>query len=377
MKVNVLNEQLAQALAIVGRAVPKRTTLPILEHFLLTANAETGRLTLAANNLAWCCVHTLHTEVVVAGCGAVPAGRFAEWMKSLPAGDRSELAGDAATQTIKVTGAATASAKFRGLNPQEFPLLPNPADGGDTCEVDAIALRAALAKVTFAASSDESHPTLTGVLLQIEGDTLTLVGADGFRLSEARIPLITPATTPFQVLVPAAMLREMERLPWSSATVTIAVNLLRTQVGFDLGATQIVSQVLTGNYPDYRRIIPSNDTLPVTATLQRVELLAAVKRAAIFARDASDMVRLDVLESVVRVAATSATTGEGTTEVPGTVTGGDLEIAFNARFLSDVLTALDADQVRVRFSHSNRPGVFDTGAPGFVHIIMPMHLGSK
>jgi DNA polymerase-3 subunit beta len=227
-----------------------------------------------------------------------------------------------------------------------------------------------------------SHPALTAVFFEIQGETLSLAAADGFRLSQVQVALAAPATSDLSFLIPAEMLRELQRLTWNEdETITITVNDLRTQVGFDLGDTQVVSRLMDAKFPDYRRIIPTESLY--TATPKRAELLAAVKRAAIFAREGTNAIRLELLlQGAIRVSGTSAETGEGVSEVEAEITGEGatevaaqgLEIAFDSRFLTDLLAALDAETVRMQFTAPTRPGVFDAGAPGFVHVIMPMHI---
>ena len=375
MKVTTNSNNMAKAMSIVSRAVAKATTLPVLGNVLLAANAD-GSLTLAASNLEWSIVHTMSVQVEVEGQATIPV-QFGEWVKSLPVGalvleSNDKHAVNAATETAK--------ARFAGVDPAQFPVLPSFA--GDSCVVNAGALRAALNKTVFATATDMSHPALTAVFFEIQGGTLTLAAADGFRLSRVQVALEAPALSDFSVLIPAEMLRELQRLAWDDATVvTITVNDLRTQVGFDLGDTQVISRLMDAKFPDYRRIIPTESLY--TATPKRVELLAAVKRAAIFAREGINAIRLELLlEGAIRVSGTSAETGEGTTEVLAEITGEGatevaakgLEITFNSRFLSDLLAALDAETVRMQFMSPTRPGVFDAGEAGFVHVVMPMQI---
>ncbi len=375
MKVTTNSNNMAKAVSIVGRAAAKHTTLPVLGNVLLAANAD-GSLTLAASNLEWSIVHTMSAQVEVEGQATIPT-QFGEWVKSLPVGALVLESNDkhAVNATVE-----TAKARFAGVDPEQYPVLPDLE--GDSCIVNGGALRAALNKTVFAASTDMSHPALTGVFFEIQGETLTLAAADGFRLSQVQVALTAPAASDFSVLVPAEMLRELGRLAWDDeATVTITVNDLRTQVGFDLGDTQVISRLMDGKFPDYRRIIPAESLY--TAMPKRAELLAAVKRAAIFAREGINAIRLELLlEGAIRVSGTSAETGEGTTEMAAEITGEGttevaargLEIAFNSRFLTDLLAALDAETVRMQFMAPTRPGVFDTGEAGFVHVVMPMQI---
>jgi len=369
MKVTINTNNMAKAMSVVGRAVAKNTTLPVLKNVLLAANAD-GTLTLAASNLEWSIVHTIsQVEVETEGQATIPT-QFAEWVKSLPAGPL-ELE---STEKHAVKGNAEgAKARFSGVDPEQFPAFPDL--DGDSCMVNAGALRAALNKTVFAAGFDLAHPALTAVFFETQGESLTLAAADGFRLSQTQVALAAPAVSDLNFLVPAETLRELGRLTWDDeATVTITVNDLRTQVGFDLGDTKVVSRLMDGKFPDYRTIIPKQS--PITVTLNRGQLLGAVKRAAIFARESINAIRLELLaKGAIRISGASAETGEGTTELVAEVTGGDLEIAFNARFLIDVLSALETETImRMQFSIPTRPGVFDAGTPGFVHVIMPMHI---
>jgi len=375
MKLNTNSNNMARALSIVSRAVAKHTTLPVLGNVMLAANTD-GSLTLAASNLEWSIVHTMRAQVEAEGQATIPT-QFGEWVKSLPAGIPLTLETD--KHAVKAA-TEVANARFAGVDPEQFPALPNL--GGDSCVINAGALRAALNKTVFAAATDMSHPALTAVLFEIQGESLTLAAADGFRLSQTQVALAAPAASDLSFLIPAEMLRELQRLTWNEdETITITVNDLQTQVGFDLGDTQVVSRLMDGRFPDYRRIIPTESLYTVTP--KRAELLAAVKRAAIFAREGTNAIRLELLlKGAIRISGTSAETGEGVSEVEAEITGEGatevaaqgLEIAFDSRFLTDLLAALDAETVRMQFMAPTRPGVFDTGAPGFVHVIMPMHI---
>lgn len=376
MKVTLNTNNMAKAMSIVGRAAAKHTTLPVLANVMLAANADGSSLTLAASNLEWSIVHTMRAQVEAEGQVTIPA-QFGEWVKSLPA---STLTLESTDKHAVKAATEVAKARFSGVDPEQFPAFPSL--DGESCTVNAGALRAALNKTVFAAATDMSHPALTAVYFEIQGETLTLAAADGFRLSQVQVTLAAPALSDFSVLIPAEMLRELLRLTWEDeAMVTITVNDLRTQVGFDLGDTQVVSRLMDANFPDYRRIIPTESLYTVTP--KRAELLAAVKRAAIFAREGTNAIRLELLlQGAIRVSGTSAETGEGISEVEAEITGEGatevaaqgLEIAFDSRFLTDLLAALDTETVRMQFTAPTRPGVFDTGAPGFVHVVMPMHI---
>ncbi len=371
MKLSCLQENLANGLSIVGRAVPSRTTMPILSNILMAT--DHGQLKLAATNLEQSIVHWVGARVETEGAMTVPARNFIDLIGSLPP-DQVGLEMDQESISLDVS-CGTVTASFRGISAEEFPVVPEPKDG-DGMAVEAGDLRKALEQVTFAASTDDSHPVLTGVLAEFEGDTLTLAAADGFRLSVRHVPMVHPVAHPFSVIVPARALAELSRILGSQEEpVNISTTDPHNQILFQLEKTVLNSQLIDGNFPDYRRIIPSSNTIRVV--MGREEWLQACKRAAIFARDVANIVRVDVSEGEVVVSANSAESGQGATRLGANVQGGDLEIAFNVRFLIDVLSALRGPQVALELNSSTNPGVIKAVEDEeiFTHVVMPMHLG--
>jgi DNA polymerase-3 subunit beta len=371
MKLSCLQENLAKGLSIVGRAVPSRTTMPILGNVLMAT--DHGQLKLAATNLELSVVHWVGARVETEGALTVPARNFIDLVGSLPP-DQVDLDMEEETLSLNLRcGSVTAS--FRGISAEEFPVVPE-AEEGNGIAVEAGDLRDALEQVTFAASTDDSHPVLTGVLAEFEGETLTFAAADGFRLSVRHVPLVHPVSEPFSVIIPARALSELMRiLGEQEEPVQIATTQTHNQTLFQLKDTVLNTQLIDGNFPDYRRIIPQGHQTKVV--LGREEWLQACKRAAIFARDVANIVRLDVEPGEVVVAANSTESGQGETRLSVSVDGNPLEIAFNVRFLIDVLSALDSPQVALTLNTATNPGVIKAVGDEniFTHVVMPMHLG--
>ncbi len=373
MQLTCLNETLNHGLSRVGRAAsPRASAMPILGHVLL--DATPGALTLAASNLEWHIVQRIPAEVADPGRVTVPAAAFAEWIKTLHPGLTSELTLDTTSLTLSVA-CEPVKASFRGLNATEFPLLPEP--DADTVEVEAAPLRAALTRVAFAASEDAARPVLTAVLAHFAGQTFTLAAADGFRLSEAQVPLAAPIATPFDVLIPAPVLAEVQRLLGREGTVTLSVTDLRDRIALHFAATTVVSQAVAGNFPNYRPIIPTSTATEVT--LERAAVLHACQRARIFTRDVGGMVRLHLDDTGLTVTAESATGGDGSTVVPVVNQQGPaLDIAFRVDFLIEALAALDTSLVGLRFNSALQPGVIGLAdVDAFVHVVMPMQLTNE
>lgn len=374
MKLSCLQENLAKGLSVVGRAVPSRTTMPILSNVLLAT--DHGQLKLAATNLELSVVHWVGARVETDGELTVPARNFIDLVNSLPP-DQVDLVMDDQTVSLALS-CGTVKASFRGISAEEFPVVPEPEED-DGFAIEAGDLRTGLGQVIFAASTDESHPVLTGVLAEFEGETLTLAAADGFRLSMRRIPLIHPVPQPFSVIIPARALSELMRIIGEQEEpVIISTTRPHNQILFKLKDTVLNSQLIDGNFPDVRRIIPPS--FGTRVVLGREEILQACKRAAIFARDVANIVTLAIVPGEVVVSADSAESGQGSTRLTANVEGdaAEMEIAFNVRFLVDVFSALDTPQIVLELNTATNPGVIKAvGDDAFVHVVMPMHLGRR
>ncbi len=371
MKLSCLQENLAHGLSIVGRAVPSRTTMPVLSHVLLATDG--GRLKLASTNLELSIVHWVGAMVEEEGTITVPARGLSDWVNSLPQ-DRVTMHLDPDSLTLHLVSGEN-SFSLRGLPADEFPPIPE-ADDNSALAVEAGDLREALEQVIFAASNDESHPVLTGVLAEFEGEKLTLAAADGFRLAVRHLPLATPVGEPFNVIIPARALAELMRiLGGREEPVNVATTPTHNQILFRLPDTVLNTQLIEGTFPDYRRIIPQNST--TRAVVGRAELLMACKRAAIVARETSNIVKLEIVAEGLTISASSSETGQITSRLAAEVGGEPLTIAFNVRFLMDVLAALRTPQVSLEMTTATAPGVIRAVGmeEGFVYVVMPMHLG--
>ena len=376
MKVSCLQENLAKGLGIVGRAVSPRSTLPVLGNVLLATDA--GRLKLSATNLEVGINCWIGAKVEEDGAVTVPARTFIDLVNALPP-DRVDMELVVRTQTLNLR-ASRSEANVKGIDAQEFPLVPVPeGEGGISVEADV--LRTAIDQVAFAATTDESRPILTGVLAKFEDTELTLAAADGFRLSVRTIPLPHAVPDPFSVIVPARALTELGRVSGEQKDpIVITVTPTRNQVLFQLTDIVLVSQLIDGNFPDYRQIIPGERT--THTVMDTATLLKACKTALIFARDAAHITRLHVKPGSelapghVVVSATSAETGDDVSELDASIEGEEVEIAFNVRYLIDLLSVVGTPQVALDTTTSSSPGVVrPVGDMDYTHVIMPMHLG--
>jgi len=236
-------------------------------------------------------------------------------------------------------------------------------------------------QVAFASSTDEARPVLMGVLVNVDKDTVTMAAADGFRLSVRKATLSTPSLQTVNAIIPARALQELARIASDGEQmIQMVMPKGRGQVVFRIKDAELVSQLIDGTFPDYHQIIPRSHksrTLVPTASL-----LKACKQAEIFAREGTNVVRLnikssgDLQPSELEISGHSEETGSNETIVEATVDGIPLLIAFNVKFLREVLEVIKTPNVAIETSAANAPGVVrPVGDDNFLHVIMPMHLG--
>jgi len=375
MEFSCLQENLAKGLSIVSRAVATRSTLPVLSNILMAT--DEGRLKLSATNLEVGINCWIGAKVKEDGATTVPARLLTDFVNSLPP-ERIDVQLTARTQTLGLK-CANSDANIKGIDAQEFPLIVALSeDAGTSLEPET--LREMINQVTLAAAVDESRPVLTGVLAEISGSTLTMAAADGFRLSVRTAELSEAVPESASMIIPARALGELARVSADAddpIRMSIAPN--RGQVFFRMTNIDLVSQLLEGTFPNYEQIIPK---AYATRTVVDVsQLRKAVEIAHLFARDAANIVKLRIApgeESTggrLTVMATSAELGSSVSEIEGSVEGEPIEIAFNAKYLIDVLGVLTTPQVTMETSTPSSPGVFKpVGEENFVHVIMPMHI---
>ncbi len=380
MRVSCLQENLAKGLSIVGRAVATRSTLPVLSNVMLATDGP--RLKLSATNLEIGIVCWIGAKVEEDGSITVPARLLTDFVNSLPP-ERIDMELTVRTQTLNLK-CARFEANIKGIDAQEFPLIPTAGESANQqigkISLDPSMLRQMIEQVVFAAATDESRPILTGVLARLHDTQLTLAAADGFRLSVRTAHLPEPVPEPATVIIPARALSELARICGEQEQpIEVTITPARNQVLFHTANVDLVSQLIEGNFPDYHQIIPKSYTTRTVVSTS--DFLKAVKTANIFARDAANIVRLEILPGGelapgrVILMATSAEVGDNVGEIDAMIEGEELEIAFNARYLIDVLSVVDAAQVALETTSPSSPGVIrPVGSEDFTHVIMPMHI---
>lgn len=361
MKLQVTQENLAKALNNVARiAISSRNPLPILSNILL--KTVDNRLSISATNLEIAITEKIGSKVHTNGAITVPARLMQEYVSSLPAGvldlELEEHKLHISTEQYRST--------INGIIADEYPVVPE-IDKGSSWKLPIKECRE-LAKVVFAASSDETRPVLTGVLLQSQKGYLYGAATDSYRLAERKL---IKTTQEISLLVPAMALQELLRiLPEGVEEVEVISD--SQQVLFRAGDLELVSRLIDASYPDYRKLIPTKFT--TSATVDRNEFITITKVSSLFARESAGSITLKVDASTKQISITSIASqlGENTSSAPAVIEGSG-EVTLNSRYLLDVLNILNGKNVTFSFNGKLEPCVLtDTESADSTYLIMPL-----
>jgi DNA polymerase-3 subunit beta len=374
MNISVMQENLARGLGIVSRAVSSRATLPVLANVLL--KTENAGLKLTATNLEIGINCWVPGKVEAEGEITVPAKLLTDLVMSLP-NQRIDLQLSAKDRTLKVSSGNSRSS-IKGIDADEFPVVAAIGDAPAT-SVAARELRDALGEVVFAAASDESRPILTGVLTKLSGEAMTLAAADNYRIAVRSLSTSRAVSPEMSIVVPARSYAELMRiLPDADDPIDITVTPNKSQVLFHVEGIDLVSRLIEGQFPNYEPVIPTSHTS--RAVIDREAFLAGARRASIFARDSANIVKVELAgddSPGLSITAHAADVGENADTLDAALDGQATTIAFNARYLIDVLANLRADEAALELSGPLAPGVIrGVGKEDYVHVIMPVRTAS-
>ncbi len=381
MKVTVLQENLARGLSVVSRAVSARSTLPVLANILIAT--DEGRLRLSATNLELGITCWIGAKIEEEGSTTVPARTFSDLVGTFSE-KNVDMNLNVRTQSLNLRCGPSVT-DLKCIDAQEFPPMPV-AESSQGLQINVADFREMIHQVVFAASMDDARPILTGVLVNVSDQNVVMAAADGFRLSVRKAILSSPVQRTIRAVIPASALKELARIASDGdQTVSMILPPGRGQVVFRLRDAELVSQLIEGNFPDYEQIIPSKWN--TRAILSTQMFLKACKQAEIFAREGSLIARIeinpggDLKTGTVEISGQSEETGFNQNVVDASIEGGPLLIAFNVRYLREVLDVIHTPNVVLETLTPTSPGVIrPVSAPEtqdeFVHVIMPMHLGS-
>jgi DNA polymerase-3 subunit beta len=361
MKLQVTQENLNRALNSVSRVANSRGTLPILANVLI--KTTNNRLSLAATNLDIAITHYIGAKVGEEGSITVPARLMQDFVSSLPEGV-IEL--DLKDSKLHVTTNKYQSV-VNGIVADDFPVMPA-ISGGKKWSIDGAAFKQGLQQVVFAASNDETRPVLTGVLLQTTDGKLNMAATDSYRLAEKQL---SASKEDIQILVPASAMQDLLRILGDSED-KVKVTHDEQQVLFQVGDVELVTRLVDGKYPDYKKLIP--EKFATEARLKRADLVNVTKVSSLFARESAGSVTIEVDSKANQLSIRSVASqlGENTATADAKVTGSG-NITLNSRYLLDALNALTGEEVVFSFNGKLEPTLLSDPASGdYKHVIMPL-----
>ena len=363
LKISCPRDELIRQLAVVSRAASTRTTVQVLAGILL--RAEGGKLHLAATDMELSLRTSLEAGVDSEGAVVVPGKLLADLARLLP-GDEVSIEHRQGEGVVEiVSGAATY--RIHTYNAEDFPRLPEPS-GTEMASIDAAALLETAAKVSRAASRDESRPVLTGILVRFEGENLVMAATDSYRLAVKETSMSTPGPE-LDAIVPARALLELGRVAQGASELQLGVQ--ENQVLFASDGVLLTTRRIEGQFPNYRQLLP--ETFEHEVTLPREELLDVVRRVSVMAQRNAPL-RLRFAEGELTVSAQTQDVGEGRETMPAAFAGEALDIGFNPEFLRDGIESAEGDELRLKLISPLRPAVLQGAGDDFSYLIMPIRL---
>lgn len=362
MKLQVTQENLHRALNAAARVASSRNSLPILANVLL--KTVDNRLVIAGTNLDIAITETIGAKITEEGSLTVPARLLQDFVGNLPSGV-VELQNEDFKLKIS-TGKYTST--VNGMNPEEFPVMPA-ISSGKTINTNAVEFKKSLQQSVFAASSDDTRPVLTSVYIHSHESKLILAATDSYRLAEKTTG---SAKTDVNLLVPATTMNEVLRILGDHTDQEISLTFDEQQVRFQAGDVEIISRLIEGNYPDYRKLIPGK--FSISAESLRSELVAATKVASLFAREAAGSIQIEIDDSknLLSVRSVASQVGENSSAVSAD-TDGSGTVTLNSRYLLDALNAFTGEKVSFQMNGKLEPCVLkDPKDPSVLQIVMPV-----
>lgn len=378
MKLTCTQSDLNTHLSLVSRAVPSRPSHPILANILLVADADSQRVRLTGFDLSLGVQTSFAAQVETGGQLTLPARLLSDIVSRLPDGDLTleEAEGEAqATLTC-----ASGQYQVRGLGAEDYPALPS-IDSNEDSTLPVEALVEGLHGSLFAASRDEAKQVLTGVHLTVNPDGIEFAATDGHRLAVVQTtPEVGSADEDhaFDVTVPGKALQELERmLQVNPAGEAIAVRFDQGQLTFEWEHQRLTSRLLEGQYPNYRQLIPSQFSRQMTC--DRKQFTSALERIAVLADQKNNIVKFTIsnTDQEVILSVDAPDVGSGREALPAQVSGDDLEIAFNVKYLLEGLKAFTTTDVQMQFNTATSPSILTPlGGMKMTYLVMPVQVRS-
>ncbi|MGD8239130.1 MAG: DNA polymerase III subunit beta [Armatimonadota bacterium] len=368
LNVTCARDSLFEAMQVVSRAVSGRSTLPILNNVLMEGSDDSLRL--VATDLELSIEASISAKVEDDGALTAPARVLAEVVQNLPSADVTLTVDDTNTVTV---GCQKSEYAIRGLPSEEFSTLPE-IEGGVEFSMPQETMKSVIEQVTFASSPDETRPMLTGALLRVGEQEMTVVATDTHRLALRKISgldgLPDAAVT---AIVPSRALNELARSLPRDDDDPVSIRMGERLLEFRVPGVVIASRLIEGEFPNYEKVIPTD--FDRKAVVKREELANALRRALIVAREDANRIVLGVDGETLSITADSQDVGRASEQVAVALDGAAIEIAFNGRYLLDVLAAVMTEDIEIEMSGALSPGTVRPGGDAdYLYVLMPMQI---
>ncbi|HTR35319.1 MAG TPA: DNA polymerase III subunit beta [Bryobacteraceae bacterium] len=371
MEFTVSKADLVRELSLSQGVVEKKTTIPILSNVLVEAVGD--RINLTATDLELGIRSSCPARVKKQGAGTIPAKRLLDYVRLLPDSDLEVKLQENQWASLVCGRSRT---RIAGMSRESFPELPQMPEV--LAQIPVNALASMIAKTIFAISMEESRFTLNGSLLMLKSNGLAMVATDGHRLAMVESPVELPGVTgSFRALLPRKAMGEIQKLGQEAgpdAMLQFAGD--DNHLFFQFGERLLLSRKLTGNFPDFERVLPKDH--PHAVALDREELRKSIERVSQFSDERSRAIRLRMQSGELHIHSSLSETGESEESLPAEYDGATVEIGFNASYLLDFLRALNEEKVTFHFKDPNSAGELRPAADGatykYRYVVMPMRI---
>ena len=376
MKIVCSQSDFASNLSLVSRAVPSRPTHPVLANILLQASSHSSQINLTAFDLSLGISTSFTAGVLEEGEIALPSKLILDIISKLPEGDitlTSKEEGDGVSVTIKPK---SGKYQVRGMGAEEFPELPVVANTSNI-QIPSEALSEGLKRALFAVSSDETKQALTGLHIKFIQECLEFAATDGHRLVivELKREIDSPTLEePVEVTLPAKALRELQKM-LSSAGEIVDMCIDQGQTVFTWGNQRLTSRTLEGHYPSYWQLIPQQFERLVT--LERKQFISALERISVLADQKNNIVKISIdnANQEITLSCEAQDVGSGTESIPAQVSGDDIEVAFNVKYLMEGLKELPSSEIQMHLNQQLNPVIFTPlGGLKMTYLAMPVQI---
>jgi DNA polymerase-3 subunit beta len=376
MKFIISRQELAEALGSVHNIVAPKTPIPILSNFLL--EAVDSRLVLTATDLTVGVRCTCSAKVIEPGATTLPARRFSQLVRELTA---SHLEISTNAKDVTTISADSSSFRIHGLPKTEFPGLPD-LTGAAKITFTQGQLKDAFYRTSFAVSKEDNRYVLTGVFCHISNGQAVFVGTDGKRLARTSVVLDVDSELNYECIIPLKAVDEVLKT-LHSENDPATFSILADKIAVEAGDSLIVSKLLSGDYPDVDRVIPTQSSSVVT--LHREELMSLLRQVALFTTEDSQSARFTLAKGELHVNATQMDVGEGKVSMPVNYDGQRFDIAFNPLYFLDILRHSKSETVSLGFTDAYNPGIIVDGQlqmaqkdlPNPLFVLMPLRLSEE